>query len=308
MANGSFTMTGGSILSSSAQYGGAVYISGNGNPSFSMSGGTISDCISQYHGGAVFLEGGSVTISGGSIERNKSLEANGGGVYLNKGNFTMSAGSISGNYADDNGGGVYVSSVSTNVSATISGGSITGNTAEMYGGGLCVLPGGGAVANVTLGVLNQGWLNPDISSNRSRIAGGGIYTAGANARIVINSGKILGNNVTAYVANEDVANEGGMVTLNDGDVTHVDVTFHANGGFFDDNGNNNQDAGEGDTKVQKIVTSTNSKLVTPTAFYRMGYHFVGWNTRADGAGVSYANGDTMNITEDVDLYIIWALD
>lgn len=316
MTNGSFSLEGGSILNSTASgSGGAVYIAGTSNPTFEMSGGEISGCNADSDGGAVYLEGGSVTIDNGTIRRNKALGGSGGGICINKGSFTMSDGAINGNYADLNGGGVFISSVDTDVTATVSGGTITENTSEKWGGGLCILPGGSNAAIVTLGATGRdeytGLLsNPDISGNRSKFAGGGVYTAGANAHITINSGKINGNQVTAYVANENVANEGGMVTLLDGDVTHQVVTFHANGeavsatAYF---GTELEGTGP-TTKIQKIVTSTNSKLVAPTVYYCAGFHFNGWNSRPDGLGETYTNGQVMNITENVDLYIQWEID
>lgn len=37
-----------------------------------------------------------------------------------------------------------------------------------------------------------------------------------------------------------------------------------------------------------------------------GYKFKGWNTKADGSGISYSGGDTIkNITKDIKLYAIW---
>lgn len=314
--DGSCTINGGSILNSTASAkGGAVYIAGAANPTFTMSSGEISGCRANSDGGAVYLEGGLVTIDNGTIRRNKALGGSGGGICINKGSFTMRDGAINGNYADLNGGGVFISSVDTDVTATVSGGTITENTSEKWGGGLCILPGGSNAAIVTLGATGRdeytGLLsNPDISGNRSKFAGGGVYTAGANAHITINSGKINGNQVTAYVANENVANEGGMVTLLDGDVTHQVVTFHANGeavsatAYF---GTELEGTGP-TTKIQKIVTSTNSKLVAPTVYYCAGFHFNGWNSRPDGLGETYTNGQVMNITENVDLYIQWEID
>ena len=315
-ADGSCSISGTAVIRNSraTNGGGAVYISGSSNPTFTMSDGEISGCRADYDGGAVYLEGGSVTITDGTIRRNKALGGSGGGICINKGSFTMSDGAINGNYADVNGGGVYISSDDTNVSATVSGGTITENTSEKWGGGLCILPGGISAANVTLGATGRDELsglltNPDISGNRSKFAGGGVYTAGSKAYITINSGKINGNQVTAYVANENVANEGGMVTLLDGDVTHQVVTFHANGeavgatAYF-----GTQLEGTGPTtKIQKIVTSTNSKLVAPTVYYCAGFHFNGWNSRPDGLGETYTNDQVMNITENVDLYIQWEI-
>ena len=103
----------------------------------------------------------------------------------------------------------------------------------------------------------------------------------------------MGNTTSAYVSNENVANEGGMVTLNDGDVTHNVVRFHKNDGSdtFD---------------TQNIVTATNSILVTPN-YTQTGYILTGWNTRPDGRGTSYVNGQTMKISTDIELYAQWEL-
>jgi uncharacterized repeat protein (TIGR02543 family) len=128
------------------------------------------------------------------------------------------------------------------------------------------------------------------------MSGGGLYVRGTNANVTINSGKIAENKVSAYVKNEDVANEMGRVTLNDGLVTHVDVTFNGNGGKDKDSGT--------ETYTQKIVTNTNSKL-TPNRFIRAGHTFAGWNTRADGLGDSYSEGDAKPHSSNITLYAQW---
>jgi uncharacterized repeat protein (TIGR02543 family) len=149
-----------------------------------------------------------------------------------------------------------------------------------------------------VGVAGQGvtkeTANPKISDNMAMMAGGGLYARGMNANITINSGMIDENEVSAYVKNENVANEKGGVTLNDGLVTHVVVTFNGNGG---------KDSGT-ETYTQKIVTNTNSKL-TLNRFERAGYRFNGWNTRADGLGDSYSEGDAKPHSSDITLYAQW---
>ena len=55
---------------------------------------------------------------------------------------------------------------------------------------------------------------------------------------------------------------------------------------------------------QRIVTSTNSLLVAPIAV-RDNYDFVGWNTSPDGRGVSYTNGQVINLKENLKLYAQW---
>lgn len=295
--DGTFNMSGGTIENCTATKGGAVYIQkeGSTSPAFNMSGGaTIRGCSSTSHGGGVYLEGGTVTITDGKIDKNRSSGA-GGGVYVSDGSFMMSDGEITGNYASTNGGGVAVASTTADVvSVNIEGGTISGNSCNRYGGGLSVVPGDDA-AIVTLGADSHGLTNPDISNNKAIHGGGGVYTSGELALITINSGKVKNNIVSALVANPDVANDGGLVLLNKGDVTHVVVTYHMNDGSVPET-----------TSTQNIVTATRSRLSAPSWSHPISdYTFSGWNTKADGSGTSYANGQEVNLTAGLHLYATW---
>lgn len=324
LENGTFTMSGGTIKNCSAEQGGAVYInSQGGNSTFTVTGGEIHSCfatgtyndagdllINPGHGGAVCLMGGEVNMEGGKIWNNYSENGDGGAVYISNGNFAMSNSSttikenyptITGNAAHKgNGGGVFVSSENgKSVKVDLLQGIITNNTANNYGGGICVDMGDTEnSATVTVGANGQGVTesdaNPKISGNMAMMSGGGLYVRGMNANVTINSGMIAQNKVSAYVKNEDVANEMGGVTLNAGFVTHVEVTFDGNGGIVDGT----------DTYTQNIVTNTNSKLA-PNRFERAGYNFAGWNTRADGLGDSYSEGDAKPHSRDITLYAQW---
>ena len=285
--DGTFSMSDGVIHGFSAQKGGAVYIE---NGSFTMTGGTIEDCSADY-GGAVYIGGGTVNISDGTIADNRSSNS-GGGVYVDNGSFTMSAGTITGNYAVKNGGGVSVSSSTSDVTVNITGGSITGNSAGEYGGGFSVVPDASHDATVILGVASQGWTNPDISGNSAIQGGGGVYANGADAAITINSGKVKDNIVSALVPNPDVANDGGLVTLNDGDVTHVVVTYHMNDGSIPET-----------TATQKIVTSTRSVLNMPS--WSISGYTLSWKSNADGSGDTYTDGQEVNLTAGLHIYAIW---
>ena len=158
--------------------------------------------------------------------------------------------------------------------------------------GLSVVPGVDYEASVTLGVPGQGLTNPDISGNRATHGGGGVYAEGEDAAITINSGKIIGNSVSAIVVNPDVANEGGLVTLNDGDVTHVVVTYHKNDGSIPET-----------TATQKLVTATRGILNMPS-WSITGYTLT-WNDSPTGSGTSYTNDQEVNLTTGLHLYAIW---
>ncbi len=324
LEDGIFTMSGGTIKNCSAEQGGAVYVnSQSGNSTFTMTGGEIHSCfatgtynnvgslINPGHGGAVCLMGGEVNMEGGKIWNNYSENGNGGAVYISNGNFSMSNSSttisdnyptITGNAAHKgNGGGVFVSSENgKSVNVDLLQGIITNNTANNYGGGICVDMGDTEnSATVTVGANGQGKTesdaNPKISGNMAMMSGGGLYVRGLKANVTINSGMIAQNKVSAYVKNQDVANEMGRVTLNAGLVTHVVVTFDGNKGTVD---------GTDTYYTQNIVTNTNSKLA-PNRFGRAGHTFAGWNTRADGLGETYYNEDPRPHSSNITLYAQW---
>ena len=103
---GYFQMYGGTIQGNSATNGGGVYMCSNVGNIFKMYDGSITGNTAAEKGGGVYSEGGTITMTGGRIERNNASQ--GGGMY-ESGGFTMSGGSITANTATDKGGGVYVS-------------------------------------------------------------------------------------------------------------------------------------------------------------------------------------------------------
>lgn len=86
------SIEGGSLYGNTANNGGAVYVSANNNGVFTMSGGSIGGDGNAANtaalGGGVYIAGGNVTISSGSITGNTAT-TNGGGVYLNAGNLSI---------------------------------------------------------------------------------------------------------------------------------------------------------------------------------------------------------------------------
>ena len=68
---------------------------------------------------------------------------------------------------------------------------------------------------------------------------------------------------------------------------------------FDGNG------GEGSMDAQTFIVGVDSSL-NANAFTREGYKFTGWNTAADGSGVTYADGGAISsLQEDMTLYAQW---
>ena len=55
-----------------------------------------------------------------------------------------------------------------------------------------------------------------------------------------------------------------------------------------------------------VLAGENFDTETPYLLYKSGYTFSGWNTAADGSGMAYAAGATIeNITENITLYAQW---
>ena len=74
------------------------------------------------------------------------------------------------------------------------------------------------------------------------------------------------------------------------------VTFEANG--------STEYPVEGTMAPQTVYAKTDTEL-NANSFTREGYNFKGWNTAADGTGASYADGATVNLTENTTLYAQW---
>lgn len=80
-------------------------------------------------------------------------------------------------------------------------------------------------------------------------------------------------------------------TYNPSDTTPYTVTFNANGG-------------EGTMDGQEFVPNTLQALNTCT-FTREGYEFTGWNTKADGTGTNFSDGQNVINLGNVTLFAQW---
>ena len=69
------------------------------------------------------------------------------------------------------------------------------------------------------------------------------------------------------------------------------ITFNGNGGSG--------------SMSSKTVSAGYSISLPANTFTRSGYEFVGWNTNADGSGVSYTNGQNINPSGNITLYAQW---
>ena len=78
--------------------------------------------------------------------------------------------------------------------------------------------------------------------------------------------------------------------------TELTVTFEANGSA--------EYPVEG-TMAPQSVTAKKDTALNANTFTREGYNFLNWTTAADGTGDSYADGATVNLTENTTLYAQW---
>ena len=81
--------------------------------------------------------------------------------------------------------------------------------------------------------------------------------------------------------------------------TELTVTFEANGSA--------EYPVEGTMAPQTVNAKTDTAL-NANSFTREGYNFLNWNTAVDGTGDSYADGATVNLTENTTLYAQWTQD
>ena len=64
--------------------------------------------------------------------------------------------------------------------------------------------------------------------------------------------------------------------------------------------------GSGATLTQTVPYGSSATLKANN-FTRTGYSFTGWNTKADGSGISYGEKASLTLTEDITLYAQWEL-
>ena len=166
----------------------SIYVQGT----FTLWNGSVTE--NTVMNGAVYVDGGTFTMNGGTIAGNKNTGMNGGGVYvINDGSFTMNGGIIAGNTGDEsNCGGVGVGGGTF----TMNGGTITGNTGD-YSGGVYVRKGSFTMTG------------GDITGNTGNDSGGVLVVY--DCTFTMTGGTITGNNTTS--AEDSCA---GGVYVNDG--------------------------------------------------------------------------------------------
>ena len=260
-------------------YGGGLYAANNST--VTIEDGTISGCCTTSDigmGGGLYAYHSTITISGGTIENNKAIY--GGGVALNNswinpitnwkviGNKAYKTKSGNGGI----GGGIYLDSVSMNVSAGSN--RIYNNTADRHGADICLEKG----ASITL---------PDAAGMGATYLNSGInidgwykdkppYTPSESGQPVKVDGEEPLKGALSLVASYKAI--------------PVRIEIDANGG----------EGGSGSQTVHKGTTVT---LEAPT---KEGYLFKGWK---DEKGNSYPAGEDgkvkITVTGDMTLTAVW---
>lgn len=185
-----YYISGGKIVNGSDNWENAITAVTVNGGSLTISGGTIGG----FTASAVRVSGGTLNMTGGIIADNKANNAadgqrQGGGVRITGAStMNMTGGYITGNQAYDNtdtskdcGGGVYACGTASNpCTLNLSGGYITDNYSES---------GGGIMADSCVVSMTGGF----VTGNEADEMGGGIYCA--NSTLTATGGFISGNRV-----------------------------------------------------------------------------------------------------------------
>lgn len=228
-------------------YGGGLYAANNST--VTIEGGTISECCTTSDigmGGGLYAYHSTITISGGTIEKNRAIY--GGGVALNNSTInprTITNWKVIGNEAYQTksgnggiGGGIYLDSVSMNVSAGSN--RIYNNTADRHGADICLEKG----ASITL---------PDAAGMGATYLNSGIKIDGWYKDKPPESGQPV-------KALQQLSDDRQWSLVASYKADPVRIEIDANGGV----------GGSGSQTVQKGTTIT---LEAPT---KEGYLFTGW--------------------------------
>ena len=215
--NGTVRVEGGTLSGNHGlRYGGAIglWARDGGHPTFEMTGGTLTGNVVSHprsygYGGAVYGEGTSANIAGGTVKEN-TTELGAGLAFVNS-DVSLSGGVVvqgnnNGEYKGE-GGGLYQSGGTLDISGAtftenvstgfggaisaddtkveISGADITSNTAAKSGGGISF--GGTTKAEIHAAIL---------SDNTSQgFWGGGAMYNDTKAEVTIYNGLIRGNKI-----------------------------------------------------------------------------------------------------------------
>lgn len=103
--------------------------------------------------------------------------------------------------------------------------------------------------------------------------------------------------------------DGSTTVWVDGDTLDIDRNYTLYAQWRRDTFTASFDANQGTGAINPITSNTAYEVELPDgdALSRDGYHFTGWNTKANGTGTGYNAGDTVTLTDDTTFYAQWAI-
>ena len=172
LRNGKAATGGTSDVTETNTKGGAIYV--ESGATLTMENGRIGDCTAAHYGGAI-ANLGTLKLNGVSFESNEAVAFSGGAIY-NDGSGSIQAVSCIfggsdtlGNKAHKDGGAIAVNG-STAGEIKIKYGTISHNEAKNG-------KGGGIYSGSAITIKGTGSSRSEISSNKAKENGGGIYTS-----------------------------------------------------------------------------------------------------------------------------------
>ncbi len=281
LSGGTLTVNNATISGNSSLNGGglAAYLGTASLTGVAFSSNTASDPDQQSlgYGGAVYVEGGSVSLTSPTISANGANR--GAGLSAAGGTTTLTGGQISGNSATNAGGGAYLSGTGilnlTNTTITgnsayhgaglsAAGGTTTLTGSQISGNGNSATSFGGG-ADVSGGVVNLA--SSTVQNNSAKDSGGGAYVSGGTLNLTSSS-----------VATNQAAKGGGF--------TAIGGTVTASGSTIAHNGNSATTTDGGGA----YVWGGNVSLASTT---------ISDNAAGVGGGLAAAGGTTTVITSTI---------
>ena len=244
---GTVTLTAGTLSNNVATgsgttgLGGGIYSKGALTIKGATIGGTATSAKNTaYDGAGVYVAGGTVSHTSGSVRYNEASH-HGGGIYSTAGTVTINGANalIADNQATYQGGGIWAGGTVQLTKGKIQGNKTT-NASSGKGGGVYVNSGG----SVTVGQTTIG----DSGAANTSLDGGGIYAAGP---VTLNTGAVIQCNTAS--------NDGGGVYVSDATFTMTAGTI---GGSSATYGNKATDGSTGGGNGGGVyITGSNAKVV-----------------------------------------------
>jgi predicted outer membrane repeat protein len=160
------------ITGNTAQDGGGIYTSGNSHSltatNLLLRSNTATATNASIGGGGLYARGGSSNLSSLTVTANSAK--NGGGIYTQSSHTLIAANSLlQGNIATREGGGLYATNGSSNLSSL----TVTANTTGFNGGGIYT---SGTLHSLTA-------TNSLLQSNIAATNGGGLFASGGSSNL-----------------------------------------------------------------------------------------------------------------------------